>query len=205
MTISYCLRFETSPIWRARSPYLYLPGTGWVGYNPRHWVLFTSPPTTHRTTVESLFAESSLMLWPTTVHRLLCLIIKHQSEAYAQIFITVRQLRVCLRGALSLTRGRACRLQLLPAIASAVILESESQEIRDHILLSQIQDFPFRRILWLAGLRWRYSTPPPHGVSSADRVQHTYLIGSFSVIHRNCLLCTRCLAVSGTCLPLLPR
>jgi hypothetical protein len=30
-------------------------------------------------------------------------------------------------------------------------------------LLSQIRDFPFRRLLRLAGLRWRYSTPPPHG------------------------------------------
>jgi hypothetical protein len=29
-------------------------------------------------------------------------------------------------------------------------------------LLSQIGDFPFRRLLQLAGLRWRYSTPPPH-------------------------------------------
>jgi hypothetical protein len=24
--------------------------------------------------------------------------------------------------------------------------------------------FPFRRLLRLAGLRWRYSTPPPHGI-----------------------------------------
>jgi hypothetical protein len=31
--IFYCLRFET------RSLYLYPPGTGWPGYNPRHWVL----------------------------------------------------------------------------------------------------------------------------------------------------------------------
>jgi hypothetical protein len=27
MTIFYCLRFETPPTWRARSPYLYPPGT----------------------------------------------------------------------------------------------------------------------------------------------------------------------------------
>jgi hypothetical protein len=33
---------------------------------------------------------------------------------------------------------------------------------RLHILLFQIRDFPFRRLLRLAGLRWRYSTPPPH-------------------------------------------
>jgi hypothetical protein len=33
-----------------------------------------------------------------------------------------------------------------------------------HILLSQTRDFPFRRLLQLAGLRWRYSNPPPHGL-----------------------------------------
>jgi hypothetical protein len=29
-----------SPTWRARSPYLYPPGTGWPSYTPRHWVPF---------------------------------------------------------------------------------------------------------------------------------------------------------------------
>jgi hypothetical protein len=38
----------------------------------------------------------------------------------------------------------------------------------DHILLSQIWDFPFRRLLRLTGSRWRYSTPPPHGDDSND-------------------------------------
>jgi hypothetical protein len=38
----------------------------------------------------------------------------------------------------------------------------------DHILLSQIRDFPFRRLLRLAGLLWRYSTPPPHGILNSD-------------------------------------
>jgi hypothetical protein len=33
----------------------------------------------------------------------------------------------------------------------------------DQFLLSQIWGFPFRRLLRLAGSRWRYSTPPPHG------------------------------------------
>jgi hypothetical protein len=69
-------------------------------------------------------------------------------------------------GALSLTRGRVCRLQLLLALASAIFLGSESLGTRDHILLSQIRDFPFRRFLRLVGLRWRYLTPPPHGVLS---------------------------------------
>jgi hypothetical protein len=34
VAIFYCLRFETPPAWRARSPYLYLLGTGWPSYTP---------------------------------------------------------------------------------------------------------------------------------------------------------------------------
>jgi hypothetical protein len=66
---------------------------------------------------------------------------KHPSRAYDHIFITVRPLRVCWYGALSLTRGRVCRLQLLLVLASAVIFGSFSSGTRDHILLSQIRDF----------------------------------------------------------------
>jgi hypothetical protein len=42
-------------------------------------------------------------------------------------------------------------------------LGSNSRGTHDHNLLSQIRDFLFRRLLRLAELRWRYSTPPPHG------------------------------------------
>jgi hypothetical protein len=52
MIIFYCLRFETPPTWRARSPYLFPPGAGWPGYTHRHWVPFSSPLTTRRATVE---------------------------------------------------------------------------------------------------------------------------------------------------------
>jgi hypothetical protein len=45
-------QFRDSPTWRARSPYLYLPGTGWPSYTPRHWIPFPSPPTTRRGTVQ---------------------------------------------------------------------------------------------------------------------------------------------------------
>jgi hypothetical protein len=90
----------------------------------------------------------------------------------------------------SLTRVWVCRLQLLLVLASAVVLRSESRgthgtpfTVSDsrlpqpggqgpRIYIPQEQSgpvmppgtgFPFRRLLRLAGLRWRYSTPPPHG------------------------------------------
>jgi hypothetical protein len=52
MTVFHCLRFETPPTWRVRSPYLYPPGTSWSSYTLRHFVPFSSPPTTRRVTVE---------------------------------------------------------------------------------------------------------------------------------------------------------
>jgi hypothetical protein len=64
---------------------------------------------------------------------------------------------------LSLTRVRVCLLYILLTLDSVVFLGSESIGTRDHILLSQGWDFPFRRLLRLAGSRWRYSNPPLRG------------------------------------------
>jgi hypothetical protein len=36
----------------ARFPYLFPRGTRWTSYSPRHWVPFSSPPTTRRAAVE---------------------------------------------------------------------------------------------------------------------------------------------------------
>jgi hypothetical protein len=81
----------------------------------------------------------------------------------------------------SLTRGWVCRLQLLLALASALILRFESRGTQYDILLSQIRDslnleprspylfppgtewpsyipwhwVPFPSLSWLARLRWR--------------------------------------------------
>jgi hypothetical protein len=122
----------------------------------------------------SLSLSLSLTLRP-TVSRPVSLGIKHPFGAYDQIFVTVRQLRVCSCGALSLARGRVCRLQLLLDLDSAVIHGSEARGTRDHILLSQIRDYPFRRLLRLAGLRWRYSTPPAHGISFVTELNSPFI------------------------------
>jgi hypothetical protein len=66
----YYPRFETPQTWRTSSPYLYPPGTGWLGYTPRHWIPFSSPPTTRRATMGAFDADTKpnrLILFGETV------------------------------------------------------------------------------------------------------------------------------------------
>jgi hypothetical protein len=86
--------------------------------------------------------------------------------------------------------GLVCNLlvQLLMGLARGVTFGSKSRRTHDDILLSHLRlpqpggpgpriyipqeqggpvispgtGFPFRRLLRLSGLRWRYSNPPPH-------------------------------------------
>jgi hypothetical protein len=118
----------------------------------------------------------------TSLHTYFLVWVWRESESYittdgqSASLSSTKQLRVCWCGAVRLKRGRVCRLQLLAVLASAVIFGSESRGTRDHILLSRIWDFPCRRLLRLAGLRLRYSTPPPHGI-------HTSWSGRFLVFY----------------------
>jgi hypothetical protein len=80
---------------------------------------------------------------------------------------------------------------VLLTIASSVFFGSESLGSGDHILLSQFWDFPFRRLLRLAGSRWRYTTPPPYGLELSIIVDFSlYSLGSNHNIEN-----VRCLAM----------
>jgi hypothetical protein len=138
MTIFYYLTFQTPPIWRARSPYLYPPGTGWPGYTPRHWVPFTSLPTTRRVTVEVFDTAStrvakhertqvkvkvSLRL---TINQSVSFGVEPHLGLITRYLLLFESYGLVLCGVPSLTRGRVCLLYMLLALASAVFLGSES-------------------------------------------------------------------------------
>jgi hypothetical protein len=135
-----------SVTWRATSLYLYPPGTGWPCYTPRHRVPFSLPPTTRRPMVEVFEPASTrgfqlknkvkvkVILWP-TVSQPVCLGLKPHLGPKTRFLLLSDSCR-----APSLTKERVYSLQLLLAIASTVILGSESHRTDDYMLLSQIRD-----------------------------------------------------------------
>jgi hypothetical protein len=135
----------------APSP-LSLPFTAWLNCQPS-----AASPTHEPTT--SLGKVSHIIIDGQSIRKSWC---RAPSVAHDWIFITLWQLRSCFHGAPSLKRGQVCLLYMLLALASVVLLGSESLGTCEHLLLSQVWEFPFRRLLWLAGSWWRYSNLPPH-------------------------------------------
>jgi hypothetical protein len=111
-------------------------------------------------------------------------------------YLLLWQLWSCSSGAPSLTRGRVCLLYMLLTLVSIVFLGSKSLGTRNHILQSQIWDFPFCCLLWLAGSWWRYSNTPQLyslWLLCTDRVENT-VSNSTSIV--------ACVSFGvGTCLP----
>jgi hypothetical protein len=101
MTTFYCLRFQTPPTWRARSPYLYSPGTGRPSYS--------SPPTTHRAMVEVFDPASTRGSWAHTRNCLSGLLYNHgthpientasNSSIAASVSVAVVAVETCLLAA----------------------------------------------------------------------------------------------------------
>jgi hypothetical protein len=132
-------------------------------------LLFSSPP---RIQVKVTLSVSQ------SVSKSWC---RAQSGAHGQKFITLWQLLSCFSWAPSMTRGWVRLLYMLLALASIIYLGSESLGTSDNILLSQIWDFPFRRLLRLAMSRWRYSSPLLHG-SRTSQSQSYFTTGGLPPI-----------------------
>jgi hypothetical protein len=117
---------------KARSPYLYPPRTGWPSYSRRHWVPFSS-----RVTMELFDPSPSKSKSKPRYYRRPV----GQSVLVSGQILFAWQLWVSWCGAPSLTRGWVCDLlvQLLPGLARAVTLGSESRRTHDHILLSHLR------------------------------------------------------------------
>jgi hypothetical protein len=80
----------------------------------------------------------------------------------------------------SLTRGWVCRLQLqlYPSVQGGPDIPPGTE-------------FPFRRLLLLAGLRSRYSNPPPHGRNQFLKVKVTLRLTVSQSVSQSVLVMTR--------------
>jgi hypothetical protein len=167
VTIFYCLRFETPPTWRARSPYL---------LSRRNRVAQLYPQALGSIFVASYDSQdygggirarlhagdqsqSHIATAGPSVSKSWC---RAPCGAHDQIYINLWQLRSCFCRASFLMWWRVCLLYMLLALASVVFLGSESVGTRDHILLSQVWYFLIRHLLRLAVSWWKYSTLSPH-------------------------------------------
>jgi hypothetical protein len=91
-------------------------------------------------------------------------------------------------------RGRVCLLYMLLALASAVLLGSESLGTRYHILLSDLR-LPFRRLLRIWGSQWR-SNSCSLCILGADTTENT--LSNSTLLWRHMFVATK------TCLSSVP-
>jgi hypothetical protein len=145
----YFLKLETPPTWRARSSYLNPPGNGWPSYTPRHWVTFSSSPTTRRTTVEVFdsastrgtnWFKSSLMLRP-KVSRQVCLGIKYWVAPFVFLITTLTDRaetpKGCIRYSISPNKLNDCFFTL------RLLAESELFVFKNKISLKCKRNFRY--------------------------------------------------------------
>jgi hypothetical protein len=171
----FTVSFETSPTWRARSPYLYPPGTRWPSYTPRNWVPFLSPLTTRKATLTVSWPPSTRengveleFLRPTvsrpvhlgigppfvTLDQILAFFFLSSSDNYF----------VLLSKEPSLTRKRVCGLQCNHSLVR--LLTPNNHTLPSHLRLCSL----FGASYDSQGQRWKYSNPPPHLVERSEWV-----------------------------------
>jgi hypothetical protein len=154
----------------------------WVPWDSRpHFIVSDSrlpdlsPPTTRRVSVDVFDHASTRVMSISSQSQIegqsyvttdgqppVCLRTKHTFEAYDQIFITCVTVTVLfLWGALSDERSGLSFVCTAGPCQRCLSRVWVPWELRSYFPVSDLR-LPFRRLLRLAGSRWRYSIPPPY-------------------------------------------
>jgi hypothetical protein len=126
-------------------------------YSPQSITIFISRFKTSRAKI--LSSQTPIENWTDIKSKSHCdwwrqSVSKSWCRAHDQIFITLWQLRSRFCGAPLKREDGSVLFYMLLALASVVFLGSEYLGTHDHILLPHVRDFPFCRLLRLAGSRW---------------------------------------------------